>query len=119
MLPEAFSFPSIWRQRAPPPWSQGRVLMTSVSSRRSSHGPARTYNARMGSVGDDLHRQQRAQARALTPDERLALTACLAEADVDLYCSTQNATREEARRVFVRARQSGRRYSRVMQVRTA
>jgi hypothetical protein len=73
----------------------------------------------MGSVADDLRQQQRTQAGALTPDENLALTARLAESDVDMYCAAQNATREEAKRVFVRARQSGRRYSRVMQERTA
>ena len=51
----------------------------------------------------------------MSPDERLAVTERLAEADLDLFCSAHETTREAARRAFVRQRRVGRRPSRVMQ----
>jgi hypothetical protein len=69
----------------------------------------------MGSVADDLRRSLREQTLTLSLDERLALTARLAEADIDLYCAAHNTSREAAKRVFIRQRQTGRRPSRVMQ----
>lgn len=73
------------------------------------------YNAAMGSVADDLRRSNRGKGLSLSPDERLAMTARLAEADVDLFCGAHDTTREAARQVFMRQRRVGRRPSRVMQ----
>ena len=72
-----------------------------------------TYNAAMKSVADGLRRAQRQQSLAQTAGERVALTARLAEADVELYCAAHQATPELARRTFARQRQAGRRFSRV------
>lgn len=51
----------------------------------------------------------------MSPDERLAATERLANADIDLFCGAHDATREAARRAFMRQRRIGRRPSRVMQ----
>jgi hypothetical protein len=51
--------------------------------------------------------------RALAPDERLALTARLAEWDLDLFASVEHTTREAAKRLLVRRRREGRRASAV------
>ena len=71
----------------------------------------------MASFADDLRRTLRQKAQAEPPERLLALTARLADADVDLYCAANGVSREMARRVFVRQRQTGRRPSRVMQER--
>jgi hypothetical protein len=72
------------------------------------------YNPRMGSVAADLRVSLRRRIEAMSPNERLALTGRLAEADVDLLCSSRNITREAATRVFMRQRQAGRRFSGAM-----
>ena len=69
----------------------------------------------MGSVADDLRRSLREKTRTLSFDERFALTARLAEADIDLYGAAHTTSRDVAKRVFIRQRQTGRRPSRVMQ----
>lgn len=65
----------------------------------------------MTSVADALRRSLRERTLALTPDERVALTARLAEADVDIFCAARQLSREEARRVMQRRRSIGRRPS--------
>jgi hypothetical protein len=69
----------------------------------------------MASVADDLRRSLRTKVLAVSPDERLAMTERLAEADIDLFCAARDMSREAAKRAFVRQRQAGRRPSRVMQ----
>lgn len=51
----------------------------------------------------------------MSADERVALTARLADDDLDLFCSGRDITRGDARRLLMRQRQRGRRPSRVMQ----
>jgi len=68
----------------------------------------------MASVADDLRRLLRERVLAMSPDQRLAATERLANADIDLFCSAHDATREAARRTFMRQRRVGRRPSRVM-----
>lgn len=94
--------------------------MPDAFSYRPGRGPhpadhAATYNAPMASVADDLRRASQLKVLELSPGERIALTERLAEADIDLYCATHGTSREEAKRVFVRQRQAGRRPSCVMQ----
>jgi len=69
----------------------------------------------MASVADQFRGALRQKTLETSPDERVALTARLAAADIDLYCAAHGTSREAARRVFVQQRQSGRRPSRVMQ----
>ena len=69
----------------------------------------------MPSVADDLRRELRGQILALSPEERIALTVRLAESDLDLSCSARAIPRDEGRKLLIRARQVGRRQSRVMQ----
>lgn len=69
----------------------------------------------MESVVDSLRHSLRKKTLGLSPGERVALTARIADADIDLYCAAHKTTREDARRVFVRQRRTGRRLSRVMQ----
>jgi hypothetical protein len=66
-------------------------------------------------VADELRRELRERILAMTPAERIALTARLAESDLDLFCSARQIPRDEARRLLIRARQAGRRPSRVAQ----
>jgi len=68
----------------------------------------------MASVADDLRRATQSKTLELSIDERLSLVARLAEADVDFYCAANGASREDAKRVFVRRRQAGRLPSLVM-----
>jgi hypothetical protein len=67
----------------------------------------------MGCVAAELRLSLRRKIEAMSPDERLALTGRLAEADIDLLCSSSHTTREAARRLFIRQRQMGRRPSAV------
>jgi len=69
----------------------------------------------MPSVADDLRRALRERILAMSPDERIALTARLAESDLDIFCSARQLPRDEARQLLMRARQAGRRPSRVAQ----
>ena len=68
----------------------------------------------MGSVAEDLRRATQRKILELSLEERFDLIGRLAEADLDLYCAAHGTSREEAKRVFVRQRQTGRRPSRVM-----
>jgi lipocalin len=70
----------------------------------------------MPSVADELRRTLHMRILAMSPDERIALTARLAESDLDLFCSARQVPRDQARRLLMRARQTGRRPSRVAQV---
>lgn len=67
----------------------------------------------MSSVADDLRRALRERILAMSPEERIDLTARLAESDLDLFCSARRIPRDEGRRLLVRARLTGRRPSRV------
>jgi hypothetical protein len=49
----------------------------------------------------------------MTPSERIDLAARLAESDLDIFSSAREIPRDEARRLLIRARQAGRRPSRV------
>jgi hypothetical protein len=69
----------------------------------------------MGSVAADLRGSLRRKIEAMSPDERLALTDRLAEADIELLCGARHITREAAKRIFIRQRQTGRRASRAAQ----
>lgn len=73
------------------------------------------YTRLMRSVADDLRRELRDQILALSSEERIALTARLAESDLDLFSIAQQIPRDEAKRRLIRARQAGRRPSRVAQ----
>jgi hypothetical protein len=67
------------------------------------------------SVADDLRRALCERILAMSPEERIALTARLAESDLDLFCSARQIPRDEARRLLIRVRQEGRRPSCVAQ----
>jgi hypothetical protein len=62
----------------------------------------------MRSVADDLREESRAEVRAMTPAERVALALELGERDLELYCQANGLTREEAMRLLDRRRQLGR-----------
>jgi hypothetical protein len=68
----------------------------------------------MTSVADDVRRSLRERVRAMSPEERLALAARLAESDLALFLSARRLTRDAARRLLIGRRQIGRRPSRVM-----
>ena len=72
------------------------------------------YTTRMKSVADDLRESLRERLGALSPDQRVALTARLAASDLDLFCAAQHMAADVARRYLARERQAGRRPSRVM-----
>ncbi|MBP1634456.1 MAG: hypothetical protein H6Q10_1030 [Acidobacteria bacterium] len=67
----------------------------------------------MPSVADGLRRELRDRVAAMSPAERIELTARLAEWDLDMYCAARGVSRDEGRRQLVRARQEGRLPSRV------
>jgi hypothetical protein len=73
----------------------------------------------MPSVADDLRRMLCDRLRAMSPADRLALTASLAEWDLDLFCGAQHMARDAARRLLVSRRHAGRRPSRVMEAEPA
>jgi hypothetical protein len=68
----------------------------------------------MRSIADGLRGALRERVAAISVDERLALTARLAESDLQLFCAGRGIGRDEARRILVRGRQAGRLPSRVM-----
>jgi hypothetical protein len=70
----------------------------------------------MESVADDFRASLRERLLSLTADERVALTARLAESDVDIFCAARRLSREEARRLMQRRRSVGRRPSCVNEV---
>jgi len=51
----------------------------------------------------------------MSPEERLALVARLAESDLALFLGARRMTRDAARQLLIGRRQAGRRPSRVMQ----
>jgi hypothetical protein len=65
----------------------------------------------MPSVADAFRSSLRERIMALTADERVALTARLAEADAEIYGSVHGVSRGEAARAFQRRRTAGRRRS--------
>jgi hypothetical protein len=65
----------------------------------------------MASVAGVLRTSLRERTRALTPSERIALTARLAEDDLDIFCAAQGVPRLEAMRQLERRRSVGRRCS--------
>jgi hypothetical protein len=65
----------------------------------------------MKSVADALRASLRERVTAMTPDERVTLTASLAESDLDIFCAARRKTRAEARQLFERQRESRRRPS--------
>jgi hypothetical protein len=69
----------------------------------------------MSSVADDLRRELPGRVAAMSVAERIALTATLAESDLDLFCSARRVSRDAGRRLLVRARHAGRLPSRVVQ----
>jgi hypothetical protein len=72
----------------------------------------------MESVADDLRVALRHRLATMTPDERLAMTARLAENDLDAFCAARCLGREEGRRLLAQRRQAGRLPSRAAQERT-
>lgn len=98
------------------------AMAADAAGDRGRGGRARTcpdgraaYNPRMGSIADSLRQDTRRRVLRLAPEARLALGHRLADADVDLYCAAHGVSKAEARRVFVAARQVGRRPSRSVQ----
>ncbi len=69
----------------------------------------------MGSVADDLREALRQRMLAMSAEERIELTARLAEGDIDLFASARRLTHGEARRLLERGRRWGRRPSRAAQ----
>lgn len=72
------------------------------------------YTTGMSSIGADVRSALRQRMAGMSADERLALTARLAESDLQLFCAGRGLTREEGRRALVQRRQAGRLPSRVM-----
>lgn len=75
--------------------------------------PRPWYPCFMRSVADALRLELHRRIAALTAEERIALTARLAEDDLLLFRRARGCSVEEARRVLESRRQSGRRFSRV------
>jgi hypothetical protein len=69
----------------------------------------------MASVADELRVSQRERLAALTADQRLAMTARLAESDLDAFCAARGLARDEGRRLLTARRHVGRQPSRVGQ----
>jgi len=65
----------------------------------------------MASIADALRVSVRERIMAMTPDERVALTARLAESDLDIFCSAKGLARAEGRRLLERQRAASRRPS--------
>ena len=66
-------------------------------------------------VAEEVRAAQQAEVLAMTPEERLALSLRLGQQALADYMQTHGVTREEALRVFRRARRAGRRYSRCIE----
>jgi hypothetical protein len=65
----------------------------------------------MKSVADALRASLRERVMAMPPDDRVTLTARLAESDLDIFCAARRITRAEARQALERQRDSRRRTS--------
>lgn len=70
----------------------------------------------MRSVADDLRAELVDRVLQMTPAERVALTARLAEDDVRLFAAARMIPKSEARRLLMLQRRSGRRASAAMDV---
>lgn len=68
----------------------------------------------MTSVADELREKTRREMLAMTPEERLALSFALGEADLESFRCASGLSREEALRELERRRQLGRRTSKAM-----
>ena len=66
-------------------------------------------------VAEEVRAAHQAEVMAMTPAERVELSFRLGEQAVQDYMQTHGVTREEALRVFRRARRVGRRYSRCIE----
>lgn len=66
-------------------------------------------------VADEVRAAHEADVMAMTPEERVALSFRLGEQALQDYMQTHGVTRDEALRVFRRARRAGRRYSRCIE----
>ena len=62
----------------------------------------------MRSTADALRASLRERLLSMTAGERIALTAELAESDVEIFAGAQNVSREDARRILARRRSLGR-----------
>ena len=65
----------------------------------------------MSCIGRDLRREQQLADLARTPEDRLRLAIALGDADARRYAAAHGVTLAEARAVFQRQRQTGRRPS--------
>ena len=65
----------------------------------------------MRSVADDLRDELRQRVAAMTPEERMRLSFELGEADLTLLQAARGISRDEAKAIFKRTRQHGRRRS--------
>ena len=70
----------------------------------------------MGSVAEAFRLTLRERLALLTADERIALTARLAEEDLDIFCAARDLPRDEGRRLLQARRSAGRRRSCVNEV---
>jgi hypothetical protein len=65
----------------------------------------------MGSVAEASRATLRERLTSLTADERIALTARLAEEDLDVFCAARELPRGDGRRLLQARRSAGRRPS--------
>ena len=75
---------------------------------------SRRYTPAMGSVADDLRRQDFAEYAAMTPTQRLALSERLGEEALAELMSAHQVDRAAALRLAQRSRRIGRRPSRAL-----
>ena len=66
----------------------------------------------MRSVVDALKAEDRERVLAMTPAERVALALARGKRDREIFAAAHGVTTEDARRIFERQRQTGRRPSR-------
>jgi hypothetical protein len=65
----------------------------------------------MRSVADDFRASLRERLAQMSADERIDLTARLAEEDLDIFCAARGVSRAEGRRLLQARRAAGRRPS--------
>jgi hypothetical protein len=66
---------------------------------------------RMNSLGDACRTTLRERMAQLSAEERIALTARLAEQDLDTFCDARGLARDEGRHLLAARRSAGRRRS--------